>query len=431
MQNLDKLKAKWQFLNNAYNGEGGFSDGSYLMQFSREVDEKFKSRQNMAYYVNYLKPSIERFASYIFKNSAMRNSNYDLIKIIFDNCDNGGNSLNIFIQNFFKNAFLFGINLILVDMPRTLPSNLKEQKEKRAVPYFVEVSPLNLHDFSYKNGVFEWAILRYEVEIKKPFEKSEILTEFHYYDSTKFEKRDKDFNIIETIEHNLGLCPLLALNFSSEFLGDTIAHEIAEISRRIYNARSELDEILRGQTFSILAYHIPEGAPLPESLKISTDNVILFSGEAPRFISPSAENANIYINQIENLEKIITEISLNPVNLSTKSSDTGVALQFKFENLNGFLLNLAKKLEDFERRVFEVVFKWLKINYDYEIIYPSNFQISDLKSEIENASALSDFGLPTPWKVAKMKQLARLDLNGISDDEMNEIYETISDNAEI
>lgn len=68
MQNLDKLKAKWQFLNNAYNGEGGFSDGSYLMQFSREVDEKFKSRQNMAYYVNYLKPSIERFASYIFKN---------------------------------------------------------------------------------------------------------------------------------------------------------------------------------------------------------------------------------------------------------------------------------------------------------------------------------------------------------------------------
>lgn len=427
--NLQNQILKWEFLKNAYNGDGGFGNGEFLVQFPREVDEKYKNRQKMAYYVNYLKPAIERFNGYLFKKTPYRNSSSDLINLIFDDCDNAKNNIDNFMQDFFKNAFLFGTNLILVDMTRQLPKDLKTQKQTRSVPYFIEISPLNLYDYSLKNGAFEWVILKFQKEIKEPFGKSEIITEYHYYDATKFQKRDGKFEIIEQIEHNLGICPVISLNISDNILSDTISYEIAEISRRIYNARSELDEILRGQTFSILTYNVPNGAEPPQGLKISTDNVLLYNGNKPEFVSPASANAEIYGAQIKELENIITEISLNPVNLSTKASDTGVALQFKFENLNGYLMALAKKMEDFERKVFEICFKWLNLEYDFNVSYANDFQISDLKSEIENAAALKEFGLPLTWQIAKMKQLARLDLIGADEEQMAEIYNEIDDCA--
>ena len=90
---------------------------------------------------------------------------------------------------------------------------------------------------------------------------------------------------------------------------------------------------------------------------------------------------------------------------------------------------LAKKMEDFERKVFEICFKWLNLEYDFNVSYANDFQISDLKSEIENATALKEFGLPLTWQIAKMKQLARLDLIGADEEQMAEIYNEIDDCA--
>ena len=49
MMSLAEAKSKWAFIKNAYLGAGGFSNGGYLDQFSREVDSKYNSRKNIAY----------------------------------------------------------------------------------------------------------------------------------------------------------------------------------------------------------------------------------------------------------------------------------------------------------------------------------------------------------------------------------------------
>lgn len=431
MITLSDQKAKWKFLDDAYNETGGFSDGSYLQKYSRETDDKYAMRKSVAYYINHTKPVVERYTGYLFKKKPKRISENELIKQSLDNIDLNGNNIDIFMQNIFKNAFLYGTSFILVEMPVDLGDSLQMQKEKRALPYLKELSPLNLYDFYIKNGFLEWIIFEFKIEIKEPFKKGTTETRYYFWSRTEFQIRDKDGNILEQSTHDLGICPIVPLCFGNDILGDTMCYEVANISKRIYNARSELDEILRGQTFSILAYHIPQGENTPTELKVSVDNALLYSGNEPKFISPSQDSASSYFTHIEKLENIINEVSLNPVNLSTKSDDTGIALKYKFENLNGKLGAMSNILEDFEKRVFEIAFMLLGSEYDFSISYPNDFQISDLNSDIANAQALADFGMPESWNRAKKKELARADLNGLDDDEMDEIYQEIDESKQI
>lgn len=431
MMSLSEQKAKWQFLDNAYNETGGFSNGGYLQKYSRETESKFKVRQEIAYYINYVKPVVDRFNGYLFKKKPNRYTQNELIKNIFDNIDLENNSIDSFIQRLFKTAFLFGNAFVLIDMPNDLKENLEEQKKARALPYFKALSPLNLYDFSFKNGRLEWIIFEFDIEIKEPFKKATMQKRFYFWSDEVFEIRDKFGNILERKELNLNICPVIPLYFGSEFLSDTMTYEIAQISKRIYNARSELDEILRGQTFSILAYHVPSNENTPNELKISVDNALLYNGNEPKFISPSQDSANTYFTHISNLENMIDKISLNPVNLSTKSDDTGIALKYKFENLNSHLNALSNILEDYERKLFEVVFKYLGLEYDFNVSYPNDFQISDLSSDIINASALKDFGMPKSWERAKKKELARADLNSLDDDKIFEIFQEINEDKEL
>ena len=289
---------------------------------------------------------------------------------------------------------------------------------------------LDIYDFSFKNGKFEWIIFKFEIEEKTPFLNSKKRFEYHYWDASKFEKRDENKNKIEEFTHNLGICPVIVLNLADGLFENSICYEISEISKRIYNARSELDEILRGQTFSVLAYHTPPDAVIPtEDIEISVNNVLLYQGNKPEFISPSEANAKIYMELIQSLESKISEIGLNPINFSSRSNDSGAALKFKFESLNAMLLKISNNLEDFERRIFDCVNRWLKIkDWDFSVSYPCDFSISDLQNDIQTALAMEEFGMPISWKKSKQKELARLDLAGLDSDEMNEIYDEIEQN---
>ena len=50
----------FQVIADALNSSGGFSDGSYLVQYPRESDDKFERRQAIAWYANALRPACQR-----------------------------------------------------------------------------------------------------------------------------------------------------------------------------------------------------------------------------------------------------------------------------------------------------------------------------------------------------------------------------------
>ena len=149
----------WKFANEAFLGSGGFSNGNYLDKYPRESEEKYQERQKIAYYENMFAPKINRYIGYLFKQTPTRTSNNNLIKKIFDDVDNRGNNIDVFMSNFAKNAKIRGVNLLLVDMPKILPDNLKEQIEQRKLPYFVEILPERVIEFKLDEfGKFEYVM---------------------------------------------------------------------------------------------------------------------------------------------------------------------------------------------------------------------------------------------------------------------------------
>jgi len=424
---LSDAKTRWKLINDAYNGENGFNNGENIVKFPREHSEKYTSRKSLAVYVNKMKPSCSRYASYLFKRKATRSTDSELVSLMFDNVDRMGNAIDIFMKSFYEKVRATGTGLVLVDMPTDLGASLSDQIQKRLVPYFVNIDPSSVYDFKLGDtGNFEWIILEYSVESKEPFKEPTVSTEYHLWDAVSFKRYDKDKNVIEEKEHNLGSCPVISFTEQGLFPCVSSWESVATLSKRLYNAQSELDEILRGQTFSVLTYHSPDGTKV-EDLSISTDNVLLYPSSAPSYISPPSAPADTYMAVIEKLEGLIDTITLNPDNASSKTQETGVALQFKFETLNGSLSSNARGLEDFERVLFDLAFRWLGEKFDYEVSYPKDFSIADLKTEIENTSAMMALNMGVAYESAKKKELARLDLVGADDAVIEEINKELDD----
>jgi len=422
---LQQYQQLYKFANEAFKGEGGFLDGSYIDKYPRESDEKYEERQKVAYYTNIFASKIGRYIGYLFKTTPTRASKNKLVQMIFDNADNQGNSIDVFMSNFAKNAKVRGCNLILVDMPKTLPSTLKEQIQSRAVPYFVEILPERIVEYKMDlSGKFEYIAFN-DVIDNSTFGNIQTEPIIRYYDKTEWKILKTDGSVIESGSHNLGICPVLFFSENNEFptIGEFI--QIAHLAKRHYNLQSELDEILRGQTFSILAINADNPSDL--ELKLSTDNALVYAKEfnKPEFIAPPAAPAEIYQQKIKDLESQIDKIAYDIT--TNQSQESGIALDIKFQGLNASLSNFAVKLEDLELRAFEIVCKYLNIANDITIAYPKTFNITDIQKEIQILSEMKQIiYAPTYFKL-KTLQIISNDLNTIDPEDFATIASEVED----
>ena len=415
----------WKFCDEAFKAEGGFLDGSYLQAYPRESEEKYRARQETASYVNIFASKINRYIGYIFKNTPTRSSQSSLIKAVFDDCDNKGNNIDVFISNFAKNAKVRGCNLLLIDMPKEKPKTYEEQLQKRGLPYFVEILPERIVEFKLdKFGRFEYVLFEDYIDNSTLF-KEEIVPIYRYYDKEGWAIYDQNKNLLEQNSHSFGECPVLIFSENGDFPTFGEFSQIAKLNLRHYNLLSELDEILRSQTFPVLT--INASTPKDVELKISTDNALVYQQgyDRPDFIAPPPAPAEIYIKRIKELENQIDKIAYDIT--TNESNESGIALDLKFQGLNASLSNFAIRLNDLENRAFALVCKILGIANDVTIAYPKSFSIIDTQKEIsvlEEMKALVDS--PTYNKL-KALQIISADLNTIEPDDFAKIASEIED----
>jgi hypothetical protein len=403
---------QWTLCHDALNGTGGFDNGDKLIKYPRETDDKFKKRKEVAYYVNHMKRSCHRFASYLSKQPASRTTKNKLINALIDNCDQQGNHINQFMQSFSVQAKAKGCGLVLVDMPKSQPSNQSEQLLNRNLPYFAMIPVEQVTDYEIDNfGNIHYIEFSATHRIK---DKTEAVT--RRYDTQGWSIKHQG-KIIDQGGYALGRCPVISFGESKAFPELGTYYQIAELSKRLYNAQSELDEILRGQTFSLLTYQVPtdvassfDAASLGST--IGTQNMLIYHGEQPGFTAPDSGPASTYQQYIKEIEERINVIA-NNVDLGAQQQ-SGAALSLRFQNMNAELLNFARRLEDFERKLFELVALWLGVNNDVEINYPTDFNIIDKQLEIEVLEAMQRLNAPPSYISEKMRQIIQADLTGIS-----------------
>jgi hypothetical protein len=406
----------------ALRGSGGFADGTALVQYASETDEQYKRRRVVAWYVNALLPACQRFVGYIAKKPPMRETQNPLLTAFLDDCNWRGDSLDVFWQGFMVDAKARGAMLLLVDMPRTLPADAASQIQQRAFPYLVPILPEHVIEYRMDaRGMLEM------IEIGATDEDGSALV--RGWDTAGWWVR-KGEDIIDAEPHPLGACPVLAFSESGEFPDVGSFADIAGLSRRIYNLRSELDEILRRHTFPVFAAQFPildaVENETPESLSARQGGLIdalrgavadvgknrgIVTPGIVAFIAPPDGPVQSYRDTIGDLEAKIKEVGLSVDLTGEKSAESGLALTIRFQALNAALMSFSRRMEDLERRALNIACIWLGLNPEtITTQWARDYQLADLAVELETLGAMQASGFPEEAISAQMKQVAQLAL---------------------
>lgn len=415
---------RYEFLGHALHGSGGFSDGGYLIKYPREGDEKLARRKEVAWYPNPMRRACERFVGYLSRRPPVRDVHHPLIAEFAEDCNWRGDALDVFWQSFMLEAKARGTMLLLVDMPAALPPDQASQVAQRAFPYLVPIAPERVQEYrTNARGLLEFVSWNSTIEVDG--KQVAVLQE---WDATEW-RISLSGEVIDSKEHGLGQCPVLIFSESGAFPAEGALSAIADMGLRLYNLLSELDELLRSQTFSILAYQVPpESAHQFDAKKVAetigTHNMLVHSGQIPAFISPTSLPTEAYYKAIALIEQAIDEVGLNVE--PPGQAESGLAMTLRFQALNSSLSSFARRMEDFERRLIDIVCLWLRVPNRTNVSWAKDYGLADLAMEIEIYQQMQAMGAPDSYLVEKMRQIVSLDLSSSEQDVIDTIDNEIT-----
>jgi hypothetical protein len=431
--------ARFRFIADALTGAGVFrptvtEDGTgraidtgitALVRYPRESVEKFARRNQVAWYENHLLSACKRFVGYLAKKPPMRDVQNPLLEDFAADCNWRGDSLDIFWQSFMVEAKARGSMLLLVDMPAGDAQSLADQRAQRFFPYLVPIKPEDVLKYSLdERGRLDMAEYSIVWEGKNAIKG---------WDTQRWWVRHGDKEVAGDV-HALGLCPVLAFSETGDFPGFGDFAQIADISKRLFNARSELDEILRAQTFSLLTYQIPpedtqfSAASVAEA--IGTHNMLTHRGATPEFIAPPDGPARIYLDTIAKLEEAIKRVALVVEAPEKETAESGVALTIRFQALNSALASFARRMEDFERRVWETACAWLNLPPERATVeWAKDYALADIKTEFEVLQNMQLSGFPAEATRQQQKTIASLAFATTAPEDMQAIIDAIEGGA--
>jgi hypothetical protein len=407
-----------KFLLDSYTGKGGYlpasynnsvnANGSYLLRHPRETDTKYANRCQAAVYPNYIKKIINAVIGFLWKNEPIRDADDDLYQSFLKNANGGGKSLNYLLTSYQRLALIIGTVYIIVDKPNVLATSRADER----LPYITMRKPSQVIEDEHD----EYGQLTY-ICFSEENEEDKIVYRHFYTDSWKLTNDEAGNDIIASGQYKLGRVPVVKLHatpplFECEEQSDSWAFDLAQINWELFNVRSELRELERGQTFSILKLPISneqERQSLRESgVTISTENALLYDpngGGDVGYIAPPAEPAQHYIGRIADL--IVEIYKLANLEFVGGVQQSSESRQFNFQATNSTLAIMADMCEQAEREIANLVMLWMgKTEFTGNIAYPREFNFVDVKQTIDTAIDAVSLDISPTFDKAIKKQVA-------------------------
>jgi hypothetical protein len=405
-----KEKLVLQLLESAYHGTGGFEYatddstrgmqlagsssgpiGSYLIRHPRESDQKYLNRQAIAYYLNYLQPVVDSHVTPLFRREITRTAtagNGGMWDAFFEDADGGGHGLGDVMRKAAFPAKRDGLHILVMTAPKDAPRTAEEAI--KAPPFIYGVPALDILSLQ-RDRFGRIAVLQHAEMVTVNGEQVQGGRELRadgwrtFFGEQTIEQGafDRPYTSAPVVEIAPGATLRGAMLPRSEFVA------VARCCHRLFNLCSELDEILRMQTFSILTYPAKDVT----SITVGTNNILgydpEFRGATPAFIAPSNEPAAVLQDQFDRLVREIYRMSLlthqtgSTNKGQTQNLASGIALRIDRENLDSALADFANALEQAEKGIADL---WAWITGEtitYEVAYPRDFTLQDMATELQ------------------------------------------------
>lgn len=415
-----------------------------LFKHKKERDADYIERVNMSYYYNFCSPIIDIYTNHLFKEPVT--SDFGSIKTIIesrmDNIDRKNSNIVEFRKEIAELAQIYGHIYVLTDKPTTDKevASLAQQMEAGLFPYFAIFHPQDVINWALDQfGQPHWVLLREHLNANTdPFNFSKDnmnVVQYRLWTRTEWVLFNEAFEEVSRGTHPVGKVPIdIIYNKPSKkcknYLGISEIADISFIARDVYNKCSELNEIIRNQTFSILCL---QGKSTDyDELSVGTSKALLYPPESnvPQYVSPAADNARILMEQIGiQVSKMFQLAKLDGGSASQEKqidSQSGVSKAFDFQETNSALAKKASHLEDGEMRIFDTFAKWEgKSEFDGSVSYPRNFSIQELNEDLEEAKGLFEMNLGREFNLRIKKEIAKKKFPRATDDDMNEIVKEL------
>lgn len=392
---------RFQDVADALNQSGPFVDGGCIVAHPREPEPKLKKRQEIAIFSNMLHRACAEFVDDIGAKPPTRDTGgSDAYQSIIDDADMRGNSLSVFFNSFMIEAKARGCVALLIDMPKKIGQTLGDQKTGRLYPYLVPVMPESIKELEMdaRGNVNKIAFSGIESErfVTRTWTKTTWSVQY-------------DSNAPEQGEHNLGIVPVVLFSESLSFPHLGGFSDIAKIMRRWINVQSEHDEILRAQTFSILNVQVPSALrgnvkALDFAGSVGTDNLLITYDMPAAYIAPPDGPAATLAARSAELVAMVNEIAMRIS--EPNQAESGQSRRLRFQQRNAALTRFAVRFEDFERRIWAVIAKWLGVNALPEVQWQKDYALDDVQALLEQASAAQALGMPPAFMAALRKKIA-------------------------
>lgn len=410
-------------MDHSFFGSGGFKDGTYLVQYARESDEKYGKRKKISYYLNYVRPIINSHVKPIFRRKIVRT---DAQKVpawtaFVADATGGGKPLQEFMKGVALDAKRLGSALVVVTAPPEAPANAAQEVSLRPYLYSVDA-----------HAVLEIVKDRRGRVVKARFEEARMVdgkpaTWVREITSEGWSLEDEHGNLQEAMDWDVPRedAPVVWLD-PGDWIPDEASpvprsefYDIARVNAALFNMCSESHEISRGLTFPILRYP----SKSVEALVIGVNNAMGFDGEgkhAPDFIAPPDGPLEQLRKEREGLVRemyrmaVLSHQAGTADSAQSEAAKSGVAMRMDKEDFDTALGDYAGSLEAAENRI-RSIFAWLHLGkldgvIDASVTYPRDFTLRDVTQDLQPlADSVAAFPAMPPTMQGKILQrVARL-----------------------
>ena len=452
--NLAAAKRRYAFLAEAMEGAGGFAPTvtyqpiggidkpasvwgkCHLVPYPRESAEKFAARDACAVYENHLLKVVGRFVSYLSRKRPVRtDADSPLVTLLLNDADDCGNALDVFWHKFTTQAKARGSMLLLIDMPagqdgvQTMADVLSGPV--RAVPYLAAIEPERVVDYALtERGLFASIGISDTIELN-----GKAVDVVRRWTAQSWEVW-KGEELLFSGEHPFGQCPVLAFTENGmQFPQVGKYSQVADLSLRLFNANSELDEILRSQTFSLLTLQLPESGGSQAEIEaatatIGTHSLLTHKGDTPAFIAPDSGPAQIYLARIDAMQKTISKIAMDSATDGSGGVESGEARRMRFEALNADLASFAALMQDLEQRMWALFLRAMGLEQEIGVQWPSDFNLADITAQLDTLALMQSTGFPEPVLTQQRRSIAIAHFDGAPPEVLADIQAALDEAAQ-
>jgi len=454
----DKWKSEWQLYSDVLGDQGAFNKEQYLPKGKSENVSLYKLRTSLAEFIPDSPLAIDKMVGALFKDKPKRELKpHSGLDEFVEDVDLEGSKMDEFQKKILDQLLGYGCIRCLINTkyPDDIKGNLTRKQEQvyNVRQYAILYNPLSVIDWDYdKYNALNMVRLIESEERAKPDRSHVKIQRFIEYTREtvewwEFEEVEGRWTRIGTDkrEHGLGVVPMVCVNLRkiSRMVGKSFIRYSARADIQKFQAESDLAYDTYVHAHPSLKVHTKRKL---SEIGVGANSYNKLSPENPKedisYIVPPESCFSSLRHQInEKRAAVYRQAKTDPMGVVEASNNifqaSGVARAWSFGTSEARILtDLADKMEDIERLIFEVVLRYQTPTvasaedklFSGSIQYPEEFDLASVQ-DLLNDSVVIKEQINSPLLLRTIyKRIAASKIGNTSTEILNKIFSEIDKN---